>query len=327
MRGLILSAGLGERLRPLTSTRAKPAIEFLNMPMLAFPYYWLDTLNLQELTFNTHYLPETVRTAAMHVANPNIPLHFPHEAAILGSGGGIWNSRFHLQGGRDFAVANGDGVVLCEEVDVLAQMRDFHVSKNALATLLVCPLEGVGTRIPGVWMDVYGEVTNFGKTRAKPYAECFHYASYMILNKRIWDYLPEGNSNILYDVLEPRIAEGEKVYGLRVDGMQWFETGNVQDYLAATKTCLEHLRSGSRLGQSLERILERHAAPSGAKSDIASLRLIADSAEVADSASLKGFCVIGDKAKVGSFAQLEDSVVLGSAEVASSTAFRQQVVL
>ena len=67
MRALILSAGTGERLRPLTLKRAKPAIEFLNMPMLAFPYYWLDSVSLSDVVFNTHYLPETVRQAAMQV--------------------------------------------------------------------------------------------------------------------------------------------------------------------------------------------------------------------------------------------------------------------
>src|SRR6185437_9353962 len=94
MRGLILSAGMGERLRPLTLTRAKPAIEFLNMPMLAYPYYWLDTVDLSNVVFNTHYLPETVRKAAMHVVRPECQTHFSHEDTILGSGGGIWNARF-----------------------------------------------------------------------------------------------------------------------------------------------------------------------------------------------------------------------------------------
>src|SRR6185312_3491165 len=97
MRALILSAGLGERLRPLTLRRAKPAVEFLNMPMLAFPYFWLDSVGLSDAVFNTHYLPETVRHAAMHVVRPSTQLHFTHEDAILGSGGGIWNARFQLR--------------------------------------------------------------------------------------------------------------------------------------------------------------------------------------------------------------------------------------
>jgi NDP-sugar pyrophosphorylase family protein len=316
MRGLILAAGLGERLRPITDTRAKPAVEFLNMPMLTFPYHWLNTLKLRDLVFNTHYLPDSIRHAAMHVVDPTISLHFTHEPAILGSGGGIAGARMYLQGERTFAVANGDGVVLCEDDDVMERMLEFHESRNALATLLVCPLEGVGTRLPGVWMDPYGEVFCFGKEPTRSYLECFHYASFMLLNRRIWSYLPDGNSNILYDVLQPRMDEGEKVYGFRVDNIRWFETGNAPEYLQATQTCLELLCTpGSRLGACVRRILEQHGPPSGARSQERLGVLIADSAEVAPGADLRGFAVIGERAVVADDARLENCVVLSEAQV------------
>lgn len=327
MRGLILAAGLGERLRPLTSHRAKPAIEFLNMPMLAFPYHWLNTLPLTELTLNTHHLPDTVRHAAMHVVDPAIPMHFTHEPAILGSGGGIWNARYHLQGDDNFAVANGDGVVICEDYDVLERMADFHRDKDALATLLVCPLEGVGTRIPGVWTDSYGEITGFGKISPNAHSQCFHYASYMLLSKRIWDYLPEGSSNILYDVILPELARGERAYGYRVDNMRWFETGNAQDYLTATRECLELLREGGRLGQCLKNILSKHAPPYGQSSNLAQLQLRADSAEVASSADLKGFQVIGAGCRIGAYARLDSCVLLPSAKVGESEVRKSEIVV
>ena len=214
MRGLILAAGLGERLRPLTTTRAKPALEFLNVPMLAFPYHWLATLGLSDLTFNTHHLPDTVRTAAMHVVRPEVAMHFTHEPVILGAGGGIFNARFHLTG-PNFVVANGDAVVLFERADTLKRMLQFHEERDALATLLVCPLDGVGETIPGVWTEgAEGHVLGFGKVAPKPGAKCFHYASFMILSERVWArFFPRGVSNILYDVLVPRLKRGA-FYGL-----------------------------------------------------------------------------------------------------------------
>lgn len=305
MRGLILSAGLGERLRPFTLKRAKPAIEFLNVPMLAFPYYWLNTLKLDQISFNTHYLPESIRHAAMHVVDPAIPMHFSHEDNILGSGGGIGFAK-HLLEGDHFAIANGDGVILCEHKDTIERMFDFHVRKKALATLLVCPLEGVGTRLPGVWMDNTGEVVNFGKSAKQTYTECLHYASYMIFSRRVWDYIPEGPSNILYDVLEPQIAHGEKVYGFRVDNMRWFETGNAEEYLAATRTCLEAMHSASPLGRCAREILESLSPHTGLKD----MKLISATADVSEDAQLSGFAVIGDGARVESGAKLHDCVLL-----------------
>ncbi len=311
MRGLILSAGLGERLRPLTLKRAKPAIEFLNIPMLGYPYYWLKTAGLSEVTFNTHYLPDSVRHAAMHTVTPGMPMHFTHETAILGSGGGIQNARVYLEGEDHFAVANGDGVVLCEFPDTLAQMFKFHVQKNALATLLVCPLEGVGTRIPGVWMDNTGEVVNFGKAPKVNYTSCYHYASYMFFSKRIWNYLPQGPSNILYDVLEPRIAEGEKVYGYLEDRMRWYETGSVADYLAATQDALNLMRDGHPLGVSARRILEE-LSPS---SRLEGLTLVAQGASI--EGTLEGFAVVGADSRMMTGSKMQNSVLLPGATLSA----------
>lgn len=327
MRGLILAAGLGERLRPLTSVRAKPAIEFLNVPMLTFPYHWLNSLGLKELTFNTHHLPETIRHAAMHVVDPAIPMHFTHEDMILGSGGGIWNARFHLQDRESFVVANGDGVILCEDDDVLIRMREFHERQKALATLLVCPLEGVGERIPGVWMDPFGEVGGFGKVSPGPRFQCFHYASYIFLSPRVWEMLPAGSSNILYDVLLPQIALGEKVFGFRIDNMKWFETGNVADYLSATRTCLEEMRGRTRLGKCAHDLLEKYGPPSSQRSDLSMLRLQADTAEVAPSAALKGLIVLGADGRVGPFAKLEDCVVLPGTQVAADEVHKAEILI
>lgn len=327
MRAIILSAGLGERLRPLTSVRAKPAIEFLNMPMLAFPYFWLDSLSLKEVTFNTHHLPETIRHAAMHVVDPKVQLHFPHEDAILGSGGGIWNARFHLQGDRNFAIANGDGVIVCKNRHALNEVLKRHEAEDALATILVCPLEGVGTRIPGVWMNQEGKVWGFGKTSPQPILECFHYASFMILSERIWDRLPQGSSNIIYDVLEPAIREGEKVIGHRVDDMRWFETGNVSDYLIATQSCLQYLKEQNAFGQNLKQMIDRFARNSELVSRGQDLGLVDSSAQLDPSSQAHGFFVIGGQCQVESFAQIENSVLLPGSQLLAGQVVQNQVLI
>ena len=319
MRGLILSAGLGERLRPLTLTRAKPSLEFLNVPMLGFPYHWLDTLGLTDLAFNTHHLPDSIRVAAMHVADPEVNLHFTFEPAILGSGGGIWNARFHLQGPDTFAVANGDAVVLFPREETLRDMLAFHQRHDALATLLTCPLPGVGEKIPGVWMNEDGLVSGFGKKSTAPAAKCYHYASFMLLSNEIWRDYPEGNSNILYDVLSPRLERGERVYGYNVEDLRWFETGNSHDYLAASETCLREWRDRTMVGAAVERIVTRFGGPFGDRSNLEELRLIADSAKVRASAVFRNFAVVGPGAHVADQARVERGVLLPGAKLAAGT--------
>jgi len=316
MRALILSAGLGERLRPLTLKRAKPAVEFLNIPMLAYPYHWLSALGLTEVAFNTHYLPETVRHAAMQVVRPEHQLHFPYEEHILGSGGGIWNARFHLMPDEYFADANGDAVVTFADPSTLSRMRDEHLRSGALATLLLCPLEGVGTRIPGVWVDHEMTVMGFGKDSPSPTATCLHYASFMFFSKRIWDLLPPESSNIFYDVLVNAIAQGERVRGFRVDDMRWFETGNYAEYLAATATCLESLRVGDAHGKALMSLLSGDHMPRfERRSSWPDRLLVADSAEIAPDVEFEGPCVVGPDARIEAGARILSSVILPGAHV------------
>lgn len=257
MRGLILCAGLGERLRPITSKLAKPAVPFLNIPMLAYPLFWLEQLGLKELLINTHYLPQTVEKAAREVCEWKYALDFLHESPeILGSGGAIWNARNRLYGAKNFIVANGDAVLLLDRKSALNDMLAYHQETRALATLLACPYPGVGTTMPGVWVNNLRDVVGFGKTAPTPNAQCLHYTGVAIFSGRILDMLPNGASNILYDVLLKEIAKGE-VVNVWNEAMKWFETGKPREYLAASYECLDMLFTNDGVRWHLVDILDR----------------------------------------------------------------------
>ncbi len=256
MRGLIFCAGLGERLRPVTNNIAKPAVPFLNIPMLCYPLFWLEQLKLKSLSVNTHYLPETVEKPVRAACDWSYDLRFFHESpAILGSGGAIWNARDELFGDNDFVTANADAVLFLNRLRALNEMLEFHRRTQALATLLVCPFAGVGESLPGVWMDQRNHVVRFGKG-PNPDLNCLHFAGIIFYSERILGKLPSGESNILYDVLQPEIAKGERVYAW-VEDMKWFETGRPRDFLSASRDCLDLLFSSDGARWHLFDILDR----------------------------------------------------------------------
>lgn len=256
MRGLILCAGLGERLRPVTANIAKPAVPFLNVPMLAYPLFWLEQLKLKNLAVNTHYRPETVEGAARAAAGWNYDLRFFHESPeILGSGGAIWNARDALFGDNDFVTANGDAVFFLDRRRALTDMLEFHRSSKALATLLVCPFPGVGDALPGVWINGQNQVLRFGKGPNKD-LNCLHFTGIILFSETIFSKLPSGPSNILYDVLQPEIAKGERVFAW-VETMKWYETGRPRDFLAASRECLDMLFSSEGARWHVVDVLDR----------------------------------------------------------------------
>lgn len=263
MKSLILCAGFGERLRPLTETLAKPAIPFLNIPMMAYPLYWLEQESLDELVVNTHHLPSTVATAARNIASTDYRLTLIDEQPdILGGGGAIWNARRQLEWDDTFFVANGDAVIFFDRDRPLQRLSELQKKSDAIATLLVCPLEGVGTEKPGVWINGFDDVVGFGTTApAGEDLRCRHFASVMVLSSRIFNYLRPGFSNILYDILLPLIlSKKESVNVIEDETMKWFETGNLAEFLAASRTCLQMLNEPEGQRFRVFDILDRFSA-------------------------------------------------------------------
>ena len=115
MKALMFTAGLGTRLRPLTEKTAKPTLPILNIPMLCYPLFALEQMGVNEITFNLHYLPETVREAVDKLKLVH-KVNFSNELdLILESAGGMKAAEKYLSDDKPFITINGDAVFLIDE--------------------------------------------------------------------------------------------------------------------------------------------------------------------------------------------------------------------
>ena len=131
MRGVLLAAGLGTRLFPLTQRRAKAAIPFLNRPLIEYSLEMLRRAGVQEVAVNLHHLPETVKAA---LSADDATLHYSFEEQILGTAGAVGKLRRFLEG-APFVVCNAK---IYFEQD-LSEVLELHRFSDALATLVVAP--------------------------------------------------------------------------------------------------------------------------------------------------------------------------------------------
>ena len=107
MRAMLLSAGLGTRLRPVTNALAKPAVPFLGVPLMYWSLEFLKELKPDRVVANLHYLPDTLRSLAPKLAP--LEVRFTHEKGKpLGSGGALWFAKKELDGAETILVANAD---------------------------------------------------------------------------------------------------------------------------------------------------------------------------------------------------------------------------
>jgi mannose-1-phosphate guanylyltransferase len=268
MNVMLLTAGFGTRLSPYTDKEPKPAIPFMTVPMAAFPLMLIEDIEIKNLVYNTHHLPEKIVSLFQRIKWPCKRLVGLHEKSILGSGGGVANAEKYLVGKGSFLVLNGDEVILPNQLGVAKELVAYHRWHGGIATLLTTDHPEVGTRFGGAWCEG-DQVKAFSKA---PISGLMgrHFLGVMVLSDRIFNYFksPICEENILYETLTKAMQNKEQVFSYNCD-CQWFETGNPQDFITATERSLatiganprpqwaEHLIQTVRLHSEWREIIEK----------------------------------------------------------------------
>ncbi len=245
MNGILLSAGLGFRLRPYTELVPKPTIPFLSVPLACYSLSLFEKIKIHTLVINTHHLSEEVEFFYKNLMWPSNKkpgrLVFSHEPQILGSGGGVRRGIQHLVGRGVFFVANADEVILPEDYMVMREALDFHRQHGGIATLLCLSHPGIGETFGGVWLKE-GDSTRvacFSKKAVEGHRG-LHFVGLILLSDSIEGYFFDDDSreeNILYDTLTRAMEEGEEVHAFEIQA-QWFETGNPADFMEGSRRAL-----------------------------------------------------------------------------------------
>src|SRR3954452_19805483 len=129
MRAMILAAGLGTRLRPITYEMPKPMVPVVNRPVMEHIARLLARHGFSEVIANLHWFPDIVRGHFGDGSTFGLQLTYSEEEALLGTAGGVRRATPFL--GDSFLVISGDALT---DID-LAAMRDFHASHDGIATL------------------------------------------------------------------------------------------------------------------------------------------------------------------------------------------------
>lgn len=317
MKAMILTAGLGTRLRPATLKIPKPAIPLLNVPLVGYSIHLLKSAGFTELVCNTHHLPHIMKDAIQRLSKDFKNVDFSdEEGKILGSAGGIKHAEELLKGEPDFLLANGDEVFFPRDPFVMKTLIEHRRKTAALATLLVQEHPDVGSKFGGVWIDSEGHVQGFGKTPPQGSAglKGLHFTGYQALSTDLFSRIPPAQeSNIFYDILVKAIAEGKRVNTVIDQGL-WMEMGNPQDFLEATHVLLSALKtktfsngqSASNLGSFFE-----WGWKAFDPSEFKSHTVISNSVKISPSARLSGSVVLGSGFRSEGTVEIKNAVSVG----------------
>lgn len=312
MKGMILAAGFGTRLRPATYTMPKPMVPLCNHPLIGWAAASLIDAGVRELIVNLHHLPRAIEQY-LPAAFPDAHFDFSYEEEILGTGGGIRKVRPLLEREVDFFLVNGDTV----QFPRYGELRAARHRVDALAALtLRHPPED--DHFTAVWHEK-GAITGFGDGRGEP----LMFSGAHLISSRVFAYLPVNEfSSIVDEVYRPMVESGREVLAAMIDDGIWFDIGTPQRYMGASRSLLDLMRRGIVQPRAGSRIvgdcLMHESAKGTAEHSIIGARSVVEGA-VHDS-------VIWDNCHIGEDASLDGCIVAHNVEITGAMSYANAMI-
>lgn len=305
LRALVLAAGLGTRLRPLTESMPKPLLPVAGLPILGHTLAQLAALGCEAAAVNLHYQGEKIRER-FGDAFAGMPLTWSEEPVLLGTLGALYPLRDFFAGADLVLLVNGDS--LCRWP--LRRMVRQQQAGSTRATLLLTSRPDPAAFGGGVGIDREGRILSFrpGDPEKGPEhgeaARRHVFAGAHVFSPELLDRVGPGPSDIVRDLYIPLLAEaGPGVLGAVVTRGLWHDLGTPQRFLDAT---LEWARA-----EWPQRLWRRS--------------WISPEAGMASGASVRHSSIEAG-AKVGEKAQVERSILLPGARVGAGSVVRESIV-
>jgi mannose-1-phosphate guanylyltransferase len=318
MRAMVLAAGLGKRLRPLTFELPKPLAPVANRPVMEHILALLERQGFGEVIANLSHLGEQIRERFGDGSAHGLELSYSEEPELLGTAGGVRNVFEFLTGGEgdSFLVISGDALT---DID-LTSMRAFHESHGGIGTLAVKKVSD--TREYGVVIHGSdGRIQGFQEKPdpAEALSDLGNCGIYMF-RREIFDHFPESEFvDWAMDVF-PALLESDTSFYIHEIDAYWNDIGSLDEYRQGNFDALAGLVDVEPAGDFLE-------DGGGGDAEVTGPVLVGRGGEIGAGAWVHGPTVIGEDARVGPGARLREAIVLPGAEVPEGAALAGAVVV
>jgi mannose-1-phosphate guanylyltransferase/mannose-1-phosphate guanylyltransferase/phosphomannomutase len=302
---MVLAAGLGTRLRPLTWDISKPMVPVANRPIMEHVLQLLARNGVDEVIANLHWYGDSIRNRFGDGSDLGIELTYSEEEELLGTAGGVRKVRDFF-GSEPFVVLAADALT---DIDIGAVMRT-HAENDWIATLTavkVADTSEYGVIVSGDDGRVQGFQEKPDPAKAlSDLANCMIY----VFEPEIFDYFPDKEEvDFALDVF-PALLSGDVPFGIHPTEEYWNDVGSLKEYLQGNLDVITGAVNVEMAGELLE-----SANGLGPDVELEGPVLLGEGAQVGEGARLDGPLVIGPGSRIGSGAQLKESVLLPGTEV------------
>jgi len=319
MRAMILAAGLGTRLRPITYAMPKPMVPVLNRPVMEHIARLLAGHGFTETIANLHWFPELIESHFGDGSAFGIELSYSREEQLLGTSGGVRNAAGFL--GDSFLVISGDALT---DID-LAAMREFHESHDGIATLATkrvgdtsqfgVAIVGSDGRIQGFQekpepAEALSDLANCGIYMFR--SEVFDFFPPPSTSKAAGPDDPAGFADWAMDVFPALLAGDVPFYSHEIDAY-WNDIGNLEELRQGNFDALHGAVAVEASAPEVAAGIRAASPLDGA--EVEAPVLLGAGVELGEGARIEGPAIVGDGCRIGAGARVRDSILLEGAEV------------
>ena len=225
MKAMILAAGLGTRLRPLTEEISKPMVPIVNRPVMEHIVELLARHGFDQLYVNLHYHPQVITKHFGSGERWGVSITYSYEEELMGTAGGVKKLEKELGGGT-FLVISGDALT---DLDLTALM-EFHRRHGGIATLVLTPVDDP-SKYGVVIVDQEGRILDFQEKPGREEARSnLANSGIYVFEPRVLEMIPAGRFYDFGSQLFPRfLQEGVEFFGYRHDDY-WNDVGSIEEY-------------------------------------------------------------------------------------------------
>jgi mannose-1-phosphate guanylyltransferase len=306
---MVMAAGLGTRLRPLTYDVPKPLVPVANRPVMEHILLLLRRHGFGPLIANLHWFPDTIRDRFGDGSGLGIDLTYSHEDELLGTAGGVRNVA-EFFGDEPFLVMAADALT---DID-LAALRAAHEANDGIATLAVTRVSDV-SEFGVVITDSAGRIQGFQEKpdRAEALSDLASCMIY-VLDREIFDYFPSKPVvDFARDVFPALLSNDVPFHVHRIDAY-WNDVGSLPEYLRGNLDAVQGTVQVELAGELLEPSGGDEALEQG-DPGVGGRVLAGEGREIGAGVRLDGPLVIGAGCTIGAGARVKESVILPGAEV------------
>lgn len=306
LKAMVMSAGVGSRLDPLTREIPKPLVPIANKPVMDILFESLAEIGINDVICNTYYLADKI---IERYTNNNLGINFNYikEEELSGTAGGVKKCQYFFDKGSCFLVLSADGLFNAD----LKQAIEIHKKSGAIATIGIkeIPHEEV-SHFGVVVTDNEGFIAEFQEKPSVEEAKSnFINTGIYIFDYKIFDFIPE---NTFYDFAKnvfPKLLEIRAINTFKVDGY-WSDIGTLEQYKQSTKDLFDGKCTFSH----------------SVSVDCADGTYIAEGDDFDSSIKFIGNSTIGKNVSIGKNVVIENSILWDNIKIADNIKISDSVI-